>query len=138
MNSLRSAWTAVLAGLPDAMIRAKASCEGACPGNGHYHEKRILTQNRAHYQRNIRLAFIDPGKPIQNAFVESFNGRMRDECLNANWFLNVADARRKILAWRQDFNQQRPHSALGYRTPREYAASLRTSFNQETYIPDGT
>jgi putative transposase len=89
-------------------------------------------------QRNIRLAFIDPGKPIQNAFVESFNGRMRDECLNANWFLNVADARRKILAWRQDFNQQRPHSALGYRTPREYAASLRTSFNQETYIPDGT
>jgi hypothetical protein len=49
MNSLRSAWTAVLAGLPDAMIRAKASCEGACPGNGHYHEKRILTQNRAHY-----------------------------------------------------------------------------------------
>ena len=55
-------------------------------------------------QRKIRLEFIEPGKPIQNAFVESFNGRMRDECLNANWFLNAADARRKILDWRQDYN----------------------------------
>jgi putative transposase len=89
-------------------------------------------------QRHIPLAFIEPGKPIQNVFVESFNGRMRDECLNANWFLNVADARRRILAWRQDYNQQRPHSALGYRTPCEYAASLRVQFNPEAYIPDGT
>lgn len=89
-------------------------------------------------QRNITLAFIEPGKPIQNAFVESFNGRMRDECLNANWFLNVADARRKILAWRQDYNEQRPHSALGYRTPSEYAASKKVDFNPETYIPNGT
>lgn len=89
-------------------------------------------------QRNIRVAFIEPGKPIQNAFVESFNGRMRDECLNANWFLNVADAGRKILAWRQDYNRQRPHSALGYRTPCEYAASLRMDFNPETYIRNGT
>jgi putative transposase len=55
-------------------------------------------------QRQIRLEFIEPGKPIQNAFVESFNGRMRDECLNANWFVNAADARRKILDWRQDYN----------------------------------
>jgi putative transposase len=68
-------------------------------------------------QQTIRSAFIEPGKPIQNAFVESFDGRTRDECLNANWFLNVTDARRKILAWRQDCNQQRPRSALGYRTP---------------------
>jgi putative transposase len=89
-------------------------------------------------ERNITLAFIEPGKPIQNAFVESFNGRMRDECLNANWFLNVADARHKIQAWRQDYNQQRPHSALGYRTPCEYAALLRTAVNTETYIRNGT
>jgi putative transposase len=58
-------------------------------------------------QRKVRLEFIEPGKPIQNAVVESFNGRMRDECLNANWFLSVADARRKILAWRGDYNKQR-------------------------------
>ena len=89
-------------------------------------------------QRRIRLEFIEPGKPIQNAFVESFNGRMRDECLNANWFLNAADARRKILDWRQDYNQQRPHSALGYRTPSEYAASLRLLLNPETNIVAGS
>ena len=89
-------------------------------------------------QRQIRLEFIEPGKPIQNAFVESFNGRMRDECLNANWFLNAADARRKILDWRQDYNQQRPHSALGYRTPSEYAASLRPQLNPETNIVTGS
>lgn len=89
-------------------------------------------------QRNITLAFIEPGKPIQNAVVESFNGRMRDECLNANWFLNVADARRKVLTWRQDYNKQRPHSALGYRTPSEYAASKKVDFNPETYIPNGS
>jgi putative transposase len=89
-------------------------------------------------ERKIRLEFIEPGKPVQNAFVESYNGRMRDECLNANWFLNVADARRKILEWRQDYNQQRPHSALGYRTPNEYAASLRLTNNPGTNIPVGT
>jgi len=89
-------------------------------------------------QRQIRLEFIEPGKPIQNAFVESFNGRMRDECLNANWFLNAVDARRKILDWRQDYNQQRPHSALGYQTPSEYAASLRLQLNPETNIVAGS
>ena len=63
---------------------------------------------------------------------------MRDECLNANWFLNVADARRKILAWRQDYNQQRPDSVLGYQTPYEYAASLKADLSPETYIRNGT
>jgi putative transposase len=63
---------------------------------------------------------------------------MRDECLNANWFLNAADARRKILDWRQDYNQQRPHSALGYRTPSEYSAFLRTKLNPETTFPSGS
>lgn len=89
-------------------------------------------------QRRIRLEFIEPGKPIQNAFVESFNGRMRDECLNANWFLNVADARRKIAAWRKDYNEHRPHSALGYRTPSEYAALLKGAADPETLTPPGT
>ena len=63
---------------------------------------------------------------------------MRDECLNANWFLNAADARRKSLNWRQDYNQQRPHSALGYRTPSEYAASLRLQLKPETHTPTGS
>jgi len=72
-------------------------------------------------QRGIRLVHIQPGKPTQNSFIESFNGRFRDECLNANWFENLADARRKIEAWREDYNQRRPHSSLAYRTPAEFA-----------------
>jgi putative transposase len=72
-------------------------------------------------QRGIRLTYIQPGKPVQNSFIESFNGRFRDECLNANWFENLADARRKIEAWRQEYNEHRPHSALAYRTPAEFA-----------------
>jgi putative transposase len=71
--------------------------------------------------RKIRLIYIQPGKPVQNSFIESFNGRFRDECLNANWFENLADARRKIEAWRVDYNQHRPHSSLAYRTPDEFA-----------------
>jgi putative transposase len=72
-------------------------------------------------ERGVRLEFIQPGKPAQNAYAESFNGRLRDECLNANWFTSVNDARRKIEAWRQDYNQERPHSSLGYLPPAEFA-----------------
>ena len=77
--------------------------------------------------RRIRLIYIQPGKPVQNSFIESFNGRFRDECLNANWFENLADARRKIEAWRLDYNQQRPHSSLAYRTPEEFARAWSPS-----------
>jgi putative transposase len=72
-------------------------------------------------ERGVRLEFIQPGKPVQNAYVESFNGRLRDECLNANWFTSLSDARRKIETWRQDYNQQRPHSSLDYLSPAEFA-----------------
>jgi putative transposase len=72
-------------------------------------------------ERGVRLEFIQPGKPAQNAYVESFNGRLRDECLNANWFTSLSDARRKIETWRQDYNQQRPHSSLDYLSPAEFA-----------------
>jgi putative transposase len=71
--------------------------------------------------RRISLAHIQPGKPVQNAFIESFNGRLRDECLNTNWFRNLWEARQKITAWRDEYNQQRPHSSLDYRTPHEFA-----------------
>ncbi len=71
------------------------------------------------YERGVRLRFIEPGKPVQNAFVESFHGRLRDECLNAHWFVDLADARRTVEAWRIDYNRVRPHSSLGYRTPEE-------------------
>jgi putative transposase len=78
-------------------------------------------------ERKIQLIHIQPGRPMQNGHVESFNGRLRDECLNANWFRNLADARAKITAWRDEYNGERPHSSLGYRTPNEFAAVLKSS-----------
>jgi putative transposase len=76
------------------------------------------------YERGVRLRFIDPGKPVQNAYIESFNGRLRDECLNEHWFLSLAHARSIIEEWRCDYNQRRPHSALGNLTPLEFARVL--------------
>lgn len=73
-------------------------------------------------EHRIDAVHIQPGKPTQNAFVESFHGRLRDECLNTSWFWNLIDARQKIRAWRTEYNTQRPHSSLGYRTPMEFAA----------------
>lgn len=77
------------------------------------------------YDRGIEHIFIDPGKPMQNGFIESFNGRLRDECLNQNWFQNVAHARELIERWRLEYNKERPHSSLNNMTPEEYAAGLR-------------
>jgi putative transposase len=79
------------------------------------------------YERGVRLRFIEPGKPIQNAFVESFQGRLRDECLSRHWFVSLADARHIIEAWRQDYNRARPHSALGYRPPEEFRQTFETA-----------
>jgi len=73
-------------------------------------------------ERQIELIHIQPGKPTQNARVESFHGRLREECLNVSWFQNLFDAKRKIAAWRTEYNEQCPHSSLGYLTPNEYAA----------------
>jgi putative transposase len=80
----------------------------------------------------IDLRHIQPGKPTQNAQVESFHSRFREECLRVNWFVNLFDARRKIAAWKQDYNEQRPHSSLGYRTPFEFAKICR----RESYGKD--
>ena len=78
------------------------------------------------HAHDVTLYFIDPGKPVQNAFIESFNGKFRDECLKQHWFENLEEARRIIEAWRVDYNTVRPHSSLGYRTPEEYAAEVAT------------
>jgi putative transposase len=77
------------------------------------------------YERGIELRLIEAGKPTQNAYVESFNGKFRDECLNEHWFATLAEARAIIAAWRVDYNERRPHSALRYRTPAEHAAGWR-------------
>lgn len=72
------------------------------------------------YRRGVQLDFTCPGKPTENGHIESFNGRLRDECLNVQQFVSLADAREKIEAWRCDYNQVRPHSSLGHLTPSEF------------------
>ena len=73
------------------------------------------------YRTGVHLSFIRPGKPNENAYIESFNGKFRDECLNEHWFLSLAHARSVIEAWRIEYNTERPHSSLGNRTPEEFA-----------------
>ena len=74
------------------------------------------------YHHSVRIDFSRPGKPTDNAFIETFNGSFRDECLNIHWFASISEARRLIEAWRRDYNESRPHMALGNLTPVEYLA----------------
>ncbi len=74
------------------------------------------------YLKGVELDFSRPGKPTDNAYIEAFNARLRAECLNASWFLSMADARDRIEDWRKEYNEDRPHTALGGLTPRAYAA----------------
>jgi transposase InsO family protein len=76
------------------------------------------------HTHNVTLRLIEPGKPNQNAYIESFNGRLRDECLNEHWFLNLTHAQTVIEAWRREYNEQRPKKALGGLTPAAYARQL--------------
>jgi putative transposase len=93
--------------------------------NGPEFTGRVLDQWA--YERGVKLQFIEPGKPIQNAFIESFNSRLREECLNEHVFLSLDDARGKIERWRTEYNRERPHSSLGNLTPEEFAAKNQMS-----------
>jgi putative transposase len=88
------------------------------------------------YARGIELRMIQAGKPTQNAYVESFNGKFRDECLNEHWFQSLAHARVKIAAWRIDYNQNRPHSSLEDLTPAEFAAAWRSRQAGTALLPE--
>ncbi len=81
------------------------------------------------YENQVQLHFITPGRPMENGFIESFNGKFRDECLNENWFMDLAHARERIEEWRRDYNQVRPHSALGYLTPEEFTARAASFYS---------
>jgi putative transposase len=76
------------------------------------------------YRNEVKLHFIQPGKPTQNGLIESFNGTLRNECLNENWFSNLGEAKRIIETWREFYNEERPHSSLNYQTPNEYANNM--------------
>ena len=106
-----------------ALTRAASEREGfpesiTCD-NGSEFASRIMEAWAMEHE--VKLCFIRPGRPVENGFAESFNGRLRDECLNVNWFSSLADARRKLACWRTDYNEQRPHSSLDDRTPAAFA-----------------
>ena len=97
-----------------------------CDNGPEFTSRHFLAWGR---ERKIELVHIEPGRPMQNGYVESFHGKLRDECLNASWFGNLFEARVKIAAWKEEYNEERPHSSLGYLTPREFArriAALRS------------
>lgn len=86
------------------------------------------------YARGIKIEYIQPGKPVQNCFVESFIGSFRDECLNLHWFVSIHDARRTIEDWRKDYNRVRPHSLLGDLTPEEFVKNQ--TLGEQSLAPD--
>lgn len=86
-------------------------------------------------ERRVQLHHIDPGKPIQNAFIESFNGRFRDECLNEHDFVSLDHARSVIDDWRERYNRDRPHKGLGWRTPQEYARAFSITPSPQSLHP---
>ena len=89
------------------------------------------------FRRSVQLDFIRPGKPVENAFIESFNGRLRDECLNVHQFASLGDAQAIIEAWRRDYNQRRPHSSLGHLTPNEFVAQRQAKQIAEEVVCSG-
>jgi putative transposase len=89
------------------------------------------------YRRGVQLDFIRSGKPVENAFIESFNGRLRDECLNVHQFPSLAEAQLIIEAWRLDYNHRRPHSSLGHLTPNEFVARGQTRRTAEDLVCSG-
>ena len=84
------------------------------------------------YENSVKLRFIQPGKPVQNAYIESFNGKFRNECLNDNVFVSLHSAQKIIEAWRQDYNSERPHSSLNDMTPEEFAAHFKEQQTENT------
>jgi putative transposase len=106
-------------GVLDRLAEIRGSPEVITIDNGPEFASRAL--NEWAYRKGVKLNFIRPGKPIENAFAESFIGRLRDECLNTNWFLSLKHARDVIEEWRRDYNEVRPHSSLKGATPKEYA-----------------
>jgi len=85
------------------------------------------------HRHGVKLVFNRPGKPVDNTYIESFNGRLRDECLNVNWFMSLGHAREVIAEWQEDYNSVRPHSSLGTRTPEEFLVQ-QTEFCQKEVV----
>lgn len=109
----------------DQLARLRGKPRSLRVDNGPEFAGRLLDQWA--YLNKVELDFSRPGKPTDNAYIEAFNSRLRQECLNASWFMSMADARQRINQWKDDYNDHRPHSALGNLTPSAYAALLSSA-----------
>lgn len=106
--------------------------------------ERIIVDNGPEYtskilrkwseRKQVCLDYITPGRPMENGYIESFNGKFREECLNQNWFQNISEASIIVEQWREDYNNNRPHSALGYLTPKEYLKSKKEEEIGKVYL----
>lgn len=105
----------------NSAVQMRGSPESVTVDNGPEFQSRAM--DAWAYEHDVRLDFIRPGKPIDNGLIESFNGRLRDECLNTHLFWTIEDAGTKLDDWKLDYNTVRPHSSLGYLTPKEFAAN---------------
>ena len=108
-----------MVGVLDKLAKIGGLPEVITIDNGREFTGRVLDEWA--YRKGVKLNFIRPGKPIENAFAESFIGRLRDECLNTNWFISLKPTCDVIEDWRRDYNEVRPHSSLKRATPKEYA-----------------
>jgi putative transposase len=121
-----------VAGVLDRLAEIRGLPETITIDNGPEFSSRVLDEWA--YRHGVKLNFIRPGKPIENAFAESFIGRLRDECLNTNWFISLKHARDIIEEWRKDYNEVRPHSSLKGFTPKEYAVMTAKTLMQGELI----
>lgn len=111
----------------DRLARVRGKPRSIRVDNGPEFAGRLLDQWA--YLNRVELDFSRPGKPTDNAYIEAFNARLRQECLNASWFMDMHDARTRINQWREDYNCNRPHSALGNLTPSAFAGQLQQARN---------
>ena len=117
----------------DRLIGGRGRPKGLLMDNGPEFTSKAL--DRWGYENEVKLHHIQPGKPVQNAFVESFNGTLRNECLNEHWFLDLLEAQELVENWRIDYNTERPHSSLGGMPPGEFATDARSALRPPACAP---
>jgi putative transposase len=120
-------------GVLDRLADIRGLPQSITVDNGPEFDNQVL--DKWAYRSSVHLSFIRPGKPNENAYIESFNGKFRDECLNEHWFISLAHARSIIEAWRIEYNTERFHSSLGNRTPEEFATSQPTKVKERIFLP---
>lgn len=123
-----------VAGVLNEVIRQRGVPNSIRVDNGTEFTSKAMDQWA--YWKGVKLDFSRPGKPTDNGLIEAFNGRLRAECLNEHWFLNLADAQEKLDAWRDDYNGERPHGALKNMTPADFARQAAETVERST-IEDG-